>query len=388
VTSELEANQDISLIKIGAKSDTPVDEARLLRQLQASVRPTQLAQRTVWPTLGAIAGNWIVIASCIAALAFLPWYLQPVWLLLIAARQHALLVLMHDGSHFLICRSKAYNDLISDLFCCFPFGIATRTYRANHISHHEHLNTSDDPDLVRTVGPAAHPQEWLFPMPHRRLFGFFVRDLFGRGFLYLITTLTELIRNGRASKQSRCEYRWPALLRGAYLAAVAVLLNMSHKPWLILYGWALPMFVVLPLLLRLRALAEHFALPRNHVLGGTRTVQPPWWERVLIAPHNISLHLEHHLFPYVPWFLLPELHNRLMQVDVYRANARVNGGYLSGRNSLLTDVANVGDDPRVALANQKGPHVKGATRLTKWEWNSTPEQQEGDPAASLPKQSR
>ncbi len=349
MTSVLEASQDISLVDPRAENLKPVDEARLLRELQASARPTQLAQRTVWPTLGAIAGNWIVIVCCIAALGFSPWYIQPIYLVLIAARQHALLVLMHDASHFLICRSKAYNDLISDLLCSFPFGLATRSYRANHISHHEHLNSGDDPDLVRTVGPDGHPEEWLFPMPHRRLFRFFAQDLFGRSFLHVISTLKELRRTGKASKQSRYEYRYPALVLTAYLAALASLLYGSHKAWLILYGWGIPMFIVLPLLLRLRALAEHFALPRKHVLNGTRTVRPPWWERILIAPHNVSLHLEHHLFPYVPWFRLPELHNRLMQVDAYRSNAHVNGGYLSGRNSLLSDVAKVGDDPRVAL---------------------------------------
>ena len=113
-------------------------------------------------------GNWIGIVGCVTAVAFSTWYLHPVWLLLIAARQHALLILLHDASHFLICRSKAWNDLIGDLLCGFPFGVATRSYRANHISHHEHLNTSDDPYLVRTVGPRSHPEEWLFPMPHYR----------------------------------------------------------------------------------------------------------------------------------------------------------------------------------------------------------------------------
>jgi fatty acid desaturase len=349
MTCTLDANQDISVAGVDAHNPQSIDEASLLRELQASAKPNQLAQRVVWPTLGAIAGNWIAIVCCIAALAFTPWYFHPVLLLCIAARQHALLILMHDGSHFLICRSKAGNDLISDLFCSFPFGLATRSYRANHISHHEHLNTGDDPDLVRTVGPHGHPEEWLFPMPHRRLFRFFARDLFGRSFVELLKVLGELRRMGQASKQSRCQYRWPVLVVGGYFAAVATLLYFSYKPWLILYGWLAAMWVVLPLLLRLRSLAEHFALPRKHVLNGTRTVRPPWWECILIAPHNVSLHLEHHLFPYVPWFRLPELHNRLMQVDVYRENAHVNGGYLSGRNSLLTDVANVGDDPRTAL---------------------------------------
>jgi fatty acid desaturase len=351
MTSELLASQDTSATGISARSRKSTDKADLLRQLQASARPTQLAQRTVWPNLAAIAGNWIAIVSCIVALAFSPWYLHPIWLLLIAARQHALLILLHDGCHFLICRSKACNELISDLFCGFPFGVTTRSFRANHIRHHDYLNTADDPDFFRTVGPAGRPEEWLFPMPHRRLLSFFVKDLFGGGLLYIMTTLRELASRGRASKHSRCEYRWPALVTSAYFVVMAALLYVGPRPWLILYAWTVPMFMVLPVLLRLRALAEHFALPRNHLLNGTRTVRAPWWERMLIAPHNICLHLEHHLFPYVPWFRLPELHNRLMNVDVYRSNAHVNGGYLHGRNSLLTDVANVGDDPRVALSH-------------------------------------
>jgi fatty acid desaturase len=357
MTSTLEADQDVSVADIQTfaprfvLAPESIDEGSLLRELQASAKPSELAQRIVWPTLGAIAANWIIIVCCIVALAFTPWYLHLFLLLVIAARQHALLILMHEGSHFLICRSKAVNDLIADLLCAFPFGLATRSYRANHISHHEHLNTSDDPDLVRTVGPAGHPEEWLFPMPHRRLFSFFAKDLFGRAFFDIVNILRELRRTGKASKQSSCHYRFPALAMVAYFTTVPALLYATHKPWLILYGWLGSMFVVLPLVLRLRALAEHFALPRKHVLNGTRSVRAPWWECFLIAPHNISLHLEHHLFPFVPWFRLPELHNRLMRVDVYRSNAHLNDGYLSGRNSLLTDVANVGDDPRTALTH-------------------------------------
>jgi fatty acid desaturase len=326
------------------------DHAEIVRQLQASAKPTELVARTSWPTIAALAGNWIGIICSIAALFFVPWYVQPFLLLFVAARQHALLILMHDASHFLICRSKAWNDFISDLFCSFPFGIATRTYRANHISHHEHLNTEEDPDLVRTVGPAGDAKDWLFPMPHARLIKFFLQDLFGRSFVYVFATMADLRRQARASKQVRCEYRFSYMVIGLYAVVMASMLYATHKPWMILYGWLVPMFVILPLILRLRALAEHYALPRKHIFSESRTVRPPWWERFLIAPHNVSLHLEHHLFPYVPWFKLPELHKRLMQVDSYRLNAHVNDGYFAGRNSLLADVASVEDDPRLALS--------------------------------------
>ena len=322
-----------------------IDEVALIKRLQASAKPKQLSSRTAWPTLAAITGNWLVISLCIAALCAFPWYLHPVFLVLIAARQHALLILMHDASHFLFCRSKALNDVISDVFCGFPFGVTTRTYRDNHIQHHEHLNTGADPDLIRTVGPDSHYEEWLFPMPYYRLFSFFVKDVLGRGFFDLFKALREL-----ALKSVKSQYRWPVLVQVAYLASVAALLYFSPARWMLVYGWMAPMLAILPAILRLRALAEHYAIPRQSILRGSRTVKAKWFERFLLAPHNVSLHLEHHLFPYVPWHRLPELHKRLMRVEEYRSNAHVNGGYLVGSNSVLTDVSSVVDDPRLALA--------------------------------------
>ncbi|HZQ54199.1 MAG TPA: fatty acid desaturase [Bryobacteraceae bacterium] len=53
-------------------------------------------------------------------------------LLIVATRPHALLVLLHDASHFLLCRSNFWNELISDLFCGLPFGLTTQAYRTWH----------------------------------------------------------------------------------------------------------------------------------------------------------------------------------------------------------------------------------------------------------------
>jgi hypothetical protein len=51
----------------------------------------------------------------------------------------------------------------------------------------------------------------------------------------------------------------------------------------------------------IRSFAEHFGdLEYGKLLKSTRTVKPFLIERVLIAPYNISYHLEHHLYPAVP----------------------------------------------------------------------------------------
>ena len=87
------------------------------------------------------------------------------------------------------------------------------------------------------------------------------------------------------------------------------------------------MFLVLPLIMRIRSIAEHFALRHDHDLRQSRTVRAGRIERLLIAPHHIGLHIDHHMLASVPFFNLPRLHELLLECDDYRHNAHLNDGY-------------------------------------------------------------
>ena len=87
------------------------------------------------------------------------------------------------------------------------------------------------------------------------------------------------------------------------------------------------MLLVLPLIMRIRSIAEHFALQHDHPLRQTRTVRAGWLERLLIAPHHIGLHIDHHLAASVPFYQLPRLHSLLQECPDYRTNAHLNNGY-------------------------------------------------------------
>jgi fatty acid desaturase len=80
-----------------------------------------------------------------------------------------------------------------------------------------------------------------------------------------------------------------------------------------------------------RGVAEHFgSMEYDEELGSTRTVNPYFWERWFFGPHNINYHLEHHLFPGVPFYNLPKLHAVLMSDGAYRSKAHVTRGYSTG----------------------------------------------------------
>jgi len=58
--------------------------------------------------------------------------------------------------------------------------------------------------------------------------------------------------------------------------------------------------------------------------------------RFLLAPYNMSFHIEHHLYPSVPVFRLRDLHDTLMRNPDYRMRARVTRSYRRLFNEELT----------------------------------------------------
>ena len=81
--------------------------------------------------------------------------------------------------------------------------------------------------------------------------------------------------------------------------------------------WVVPMLTVLQPILRLRAIAEHggvldlsspLTAARSNRTGGSLI---NLLARAAIFPHHVNYHLEHHLYPAVPHYRLPQLH-RLM----------------------------------------------------------------------------
>ena len=68
-------------------------------------------------------------------------------LAVIAARQHALMVLTHEAIHSSL--SRWANDWLGRVLAAFPVFISLAKWRFIHLSHHQYTHTADDPD--RTI---------------------------------------------------------------------------------------------------------------------------------------------------------------------------------------------------------------------------------------------
>jgi len=97
----------------------------------------------------AMVFNWMVILGLIYLHQAFPInWLYPVSVIIIGARMHALTVLMHDAAHFRFLKNRKWNDILSNLLTMYPLFTSIEKYRANHLKHHQHLNTMQDPDWV------------------------------------------------------------------------------------------------------------------------------------------------------------------------------------------------------------------------------------------------
>jgi len=126
--------------------------------------------------------SWLHIAGELSAIVAAIYLCERFWsplmyllaIAIIGARQHALLILMHDGVHYRLFRNRRLNDCVSELLA-WPHLVAARSYRKNHIAHHRYLNSEKDPDWKRRQGDPA----WVFPKPADDLARLLFRDVSG-----------------------------------------------------------------------------------------------------------------------------------------------------------------------------------------------------------------
>ncbi len=279
--------------------------------------PTQwatLTQRSRWRGLWLVAHCWGVIGLAMWAGATWPWLL-PLMVMLIGTRQLGLFILMHDAAHGLLHPNRRINDFVGTWLCSHSLG----PYRPYHLQHHRHVQQDDDPDL----GLSAP-----FPVSRASLRRKLLRDLSGQTFYkQRVQPLWHLLRRGDRAASQRLELAQGARFLANNAIGFAVFAWLGAG-WVWLALWLLPMVCWLPLVTRVRNIAEHALIARNEAdpLRQARTTHAGWLERALLAPYWVNYHAEHHLFTQVPCWKLPLAHS-LLQTSGVAERMEVQSGY-------------------------------------------------------------
>lgn len=257
-----------------------------------------------------VAMNWAIIAGAFALAIAWPNPLTIVLaVLLIAARQLGLGILVHDCAHHALFRDRRTNERVGQWLAGTPLDISLAAYRTYHLAHHRHAGTPDDPDLgfVRS-----------YPVTRATLRRKLWRDISGQ------TGVRDLMRSfGRF----RLKRQWPWL---AFHAALFTVLALSGGWWAYALWWVALLFVY-PVIVRLRQIGEHGVVPDRgdaDPRNNTATTLVRWWERLFIAPNHVNYHVEHHLTAGIPPYRLPRMHRLLRARGFYDGHDSLSHGYI------------------------------------------------------------
>lgn len=261
-----------------------------------------LSRVSRWRGAALVAHGWAVILLAGAAALAWPW-LIPISVMVIGGRQLGLAILMHDAAHGALHPDRRINDFLGDRLTAGGL----LTYRRYHMAHHKYAQQEEDPDLVLSAP---------FPVTRASLRRKIARDLTGR--TYWKQQWAPIFRAiGDRGDAPLAPILIEALRRKRrFLAGLAVTVAATAPfgfwwAWPLL--WLLPQATWLPMITRLRNIAEHAMVGKGEPdpLRHARTTLANPIERALLAPYWVNYHCEHHMFMGVPCYNLPRVHRQL-----------------------------------------------------------------------------
>jgi len=239
-------------------------------------------------------GGAIALVGLLIALGVPGWWvLLPVQGVLITF----LFTLEHEATHKTPFANERLNDWVGRA-CGFLLLLPFEWFRYFHLAHHRWTNIPGrDPELA-----GAKPATWREWVWHVSGVPYWASQ--GR----LIWALVQ----GRGSADYLPDSAMPRIVREARMMAVGYAAALILFPGLI-WVWIVPVLLGQPAL-RLYLLAEHGDCPQvANMFENTRTVFTSRLMRFLAW--NMPYHVEHHVYPSVPFHRLPELH-RLMKAEL------------------------------------------------------------------------
>lgn len=255
---------------------------------------TETSDRAGLLHLAGHAGLILILAALIAARV-------PFWGLLLPLQGIALIFLFtleHECTHRTPFRSAALNDWVGRV-CGFLIFLPFEWFRAFHLAHHRFTNIpGEDPEL--DASKPATLRDWLVHVSGLPVW---------RANIALILRLAA----GRERARYLSDRALPRMEREARVLLVLYALVGLSLIWssLLLWVWIVPVLLGQPFL-RLYLLAEHGDCPFvANMFENTRTT---FTNRIVrFLAWNMPYHVEHHVYPAVPFHRLPELHGLMRE---------------------------------------------------------------------------
>jgi fatty acid desaturase len=309
---------------------------RFSREIEQQIK--DLAATDNWHALAALAADYVIILACVLACIHVSWWLYPVAIVLIGARQRGISSMLHESTHGLSARSPVLRAVIGTVLTAYPIFQTYHAYKISHVlTHHPQLGRQGhDADLRFFI------EEGVFePQPPRRYFWrMIVLPLIGwrtlAYFKYLLRnrlsaddTDSALHIPRRLSHRRKLEY---FAFAAFWLIVIAVCAYFNLLLYLVLF-WVVPYVTYFQIIGWYIELAEHCTVidGQNKDLFMASNRHSAGLERFLTGIHNDHHHLDHHLNPSTPFWQLPKARLiRLKDPEYAKVDRRTGGLFTRG----------------------------------------------------------
>jgi len=325
------------------KVESPPDEKALRQQITDELgadHVRDLAAPSLSDSLVTVAVLWFEVALLLVAANLLPKLQVPaavaagcVVVLLLGTRMNALGVVVHEGSHGMLARSRSLNDNLTNWAAAFWSINSVEEYRPTHRLHHRFLGSARDPD------------RFFYLVPARRgaLANLMLQDLLGITAFRRATT--RIAGTSKESDASPSLLMKPRLLVGKVVTQIVVLgqfvLFQGILRGILFYAvfWLVPIVCMYPMILRLKTVVEHYDARLHYpkmVVWTARTSAAGLLQNHIIGA-RMEYHFEHHILPTIPYPGLKRLHQELDARGLFDENGEfLSGGYVQFLTRAVT----------------------------------------------------
>ena len=275
--------------------------AALRAELGAAISREQMRElhaKNAWRHLVVAARQFGVLAICTWALI---WFENPlIWVPLAIVQGFTIFnftVLLHEVVHHAIFeRRRPLAERMLGFVYAVPSGISASQFTRWHLDHHAELGSEEDDPKRAHLSPKVNARWYKLLYCTPALFPIYFRAARRESSTYP----AELQRRIAFERQLSIAFHLSALVALWYFLGFYAALRTS----------IIPVFFVFPIAFTLNRLGQHYDIDPNDPAKWGTLMRGHWfWDFAFL---NSNYHLEHHYFPGVPFYRLPQVQRALL----------------------------------------------------------------------------
>lgn len=268
-----------------------------LGQALSRARLRQFHERSAWRHLAVALRQFLLLAACSWGLIRLDRAWQWVPLALVQGLTvFNFTVLLHEVVHHAVfARRRPFAERVLGFLYAVPSGISASQFTRWHLDHHAGLGSSEEDPKRHHLSPRINARWFKLLYATPALFPIYFRAARREAAAY----------DARLQGRIAVERRISLAVHAAALGALWGVAGTGAA----LRAYLVPVLFVFPAAFALNRLGQHYDIDPSDPAQWTTLVRGHWfWDLAFL---NSNYHLEHHYFPGVPFYRLPEVQRAL-----------------------------------------------------------------------------